>query len=208
MDDAHQTVEAVEEFKTGELPPQMAADELVAFAGFLRASRIYLEFGSGGTTLVASQLVRQAVISVDSYVPWIRYVDEECRRQATRITPVLVHPHIGPVGRWGFPLDPSTREHWPLYYTSVWEIPGASDADLCLIDGRFRVASFLTALTRCSARTHLLFHDFAGRSCYDPILAFATEVFRVGTLSAFQRKPDIDMREVSEALTQARFDPK
>jgi hypothetical protein len=115
---------------------RMSRAELALFTAFLRRSRRYVEFGTGGSTCTASNCVAELIISVDSSREWLNKVYAHC----DGIKPRLVHIDIGETIQWGFPKDDSTRESWPRYHSAVWDDPDSKTADLYLIDGRFRVA--------------------------------------------------------------------
>ena len=68
----------------------------------------------------------------------------------------------------------------------------ATDADLVLIDGRFRVACALEVLARCRPHAVLLFHDFWNRTPYHPVLAFTDWLGSCDSLAILRRKPSID----------------
>ena len=63
----------------------MSDNELALFVAFLRNSAKYLEFGVGGTTVLAATHVRDWVIAVDSSKEWIDKVHLSCS-QGDRIS--------------------------------------------------------------------------------------------------------------------------
>ena len=52
--------------------------------------------------------------------------------------------YIGELGDWGFPKDSTNISLWPSYCESIWKY--GRDAELVLVDGRFRVACALHAV--------------------------------------------------------------
>ncbi len=56
----------------------MEASEQALLETFLRSSRRYMEFGSGGSTVLAAGLVAESVVSVDSSTEWIDRVVAAC----------------------------------------------------------------------------------------------------------------------------------
>jgi hypothetical protein len=139
----------------------MTEQELWLFEQLLACSGKYLEFGSGGSTCLAAATVSTSVIAVDSSKLWLDKVAEWCSANGCRVTPELVHADIGEIGKWGWPHDPDSRHRWPSYHGGVWENPAASDADLYLIDGRFRVACFMQVIVHANPDSIIAFHDFA-----------------------------------------------
>ena len=66
------------------MQPRMSDVETRLFECLLRCSDRYLEFGSGGSTCLASDLVRSSVMSIDSCQEWIEKVRRDCERKKTR----------------------------------------------------------------------------------------------------------------------------
>jgi len=143
-------------------------------------SSAYLEFGTGGSTVLASSLVKQTIVSIDSSKDWIQKVERACMgAPSARVRPHIEHIDIGPVGGFGYPVGEQHRANWPCYHTQIWTGRNCPLFDLCLIDGRFRVACFIQALLHCSPETTILVHDFSSRPHYHDIRLFARELARV-----------------------------
>lgn len=185
----------------------MAPDEWKTFTGFVQCAASYVEFGSGASTVLAAGLVRDWVISFDSSGAWLDRVAESCRERKTRLEPMLSLVDIGTTGEWGFPNDEAMRERWPLYHSSMWEDQRLSEADLYLIDGRFRVACFAQALLHCGDHAFVAFHDYAPRPQYHVIAPVAREVLRVDDLSVFMRPRDFDRELALRLLSDHAHDP-
>src|SRR3954451_20422082 len=83
------------------MKPRMSPDELALFQAVLKKSSRYLEFGSGGSTFLASSLVKSWVISIDSSQSWLEKVRDACK--SNRVQPELILADIGPIGDWGKP---------------------------------------------------------------------------------------------------------
>ena len=179
----------------------MTEPEQMMLAGLLRCSHRYLEFGSGGSTVLASQLVRDSVIAVDSSREWLEKVAAACPVERSASL-ALTHVDIGPVGNWGVPQDEATKPRWPDYHTSIWANPAAAYADLVLVDGRFRVACFIQAALRTAPGTLLVIHDYPERRGYHVVEEVARPVLAVGTLVAMQRRPGFDPRRATAVLQQ------
>lgn len=190
------------------MQPEMAEAEVALLTGFLRCSRRFLEFGCGGSTVLAASLVGESVVSVDSSREWIAKVADRCAAEAHPVRPAFVLADIGPTGDWGYPSDPGTRFRWPDYHGAVWSCRAdARNADLFLVDGRFRVACFVQILLRAADPTApVIVHDFADRPQYHVVLAFAREVARVGLLSVFQRRADFDAERATACLARHAFE--
>lgn len=105
------------------MQPRMSNSELNLFLSFVKKSKRYLEFGSGGSTFVASSHVKSWVISIDSSKEWLEKVGSAC--SANSVKPELNFVDVGLTGDWGYPIDPSTKSRWPEYHTDVWSIEKA-----------------------------------------------------------------------------------
>jgi hypothetical protein len=104
-----------------------------------------------------------------------------------RVAPQMIHADIGPTRKWGHPTDAS--RDWAAYHRDVWERPGAADADLFLIDGRFRVACVMQVVLRADPSAVIAVHDYADRAQYHVIGEVAREIARQSTLSLFVARP-------------------
>src|SRR6516225_2326515 len=78
------------------LRPHLQNAEMEMFAGFACCSANYVEFGSGGSTVLACHTVADTVTSIDSSQEWQARVAEECRHSEARVSPTLIHVDIGP----------------------------------------------------------------------------------------------------------------
>ena len=190
------------------MSPWMSEAEMVLLSSFLRCSNCYLEFGSGGSTVLAADLVGHSVVSVDSSANWLQKVHDTCATMCTSIRPDLLLADIGKTVEWGYPKNSRRREWWPIYHTDVWSLIAATDVDTCLIDGRFRVACCMQALLRTQPGTVVLIHDFANRTEYHVVHEFAREIARVELLSAFHRRLDFDAETATACLAEHLYDPR
>ena len=187
--------------------PRMTPPELDLFRTLLRATDTYLEFGTGGSTVEAAALVRRRVVSVDSSEAWLAKVAQACAAPVCRVKPELVFADIGPVARWGRPADDTHRHLWSGYHEAPWQGGGTSvSPDLCLIDGRFRVASFLQSLLRSRPDTLIAFHDFHRRN-YHAVCEVARIIARVDTLAVLVPRPGIDRAQTLGILAAYRENP-
>jgi hypothetical protein len=179
--------------------PAMKEDEIEMLTRHLQPGIRYLEFGSGGSTLLALDRGVGRCHCVDSDLNWIDKLRANPLLKDAETSGRLLFHHIdiGPLLRWGMPADKSRIEAWPAYFLRVWAELDA-DPDLVLIDGRFRTACALVTLTLCSSRTVILMHDFFDplplRQSYRTILDVADVIEQVGNLVSLRRKTDIPPR--------------
>jgi hypothetical protein len=148
--------------------PFMPAAVVDRMQELLDGATCYLEYGTGGTTLLAGRLGVPLSYCVESDPSWLSAVEHRLKAMAPTGRHVLLHADIGPVDRWGFPttipLDTAAGD----YALGVWrrlEADGASP-EVVLVDGRFRVACFLASLLHARPGTRIVFDDYLDRPYY------------------------------------------
>jgi hypothetical protein len=152
---------------TMQLTPHMDAAGLQCFQESLQRCRCYLEYGSGGSTVYAATLAEPpTIISVESDPAWIEKVRGAIGPAHGKL--YLEHCDIGEVGHWGAPRNHGRITEFWRYTAAPWAIAArlALIPDTILIDGRFRVASFLFSLVSARVGTRILFDDYLDRPHY------------------------------------------
>lgn len=151
----------------------------------------YLEFGSGLSTEFISQYYDCRVRSIETSADWVELV-----RKRVRDDVELVHIDLGPVGAWGRPVSYERRHDFVRYFEAGFE--GGFDPDVILIDGRFRVACFLSSVLLASPGTKIVFDDYRMRPNYKVV----EEILRPAALSSrqalFVRPDSIDPGQIRE----------
>lgn len=183
----------------GPMQVLMTKDERALFGSYLRDARRYLEFGSGGSTVLASSICA-SVVSVDSSREWLDRVQAACRGRGTEAVVSLMFADIGEVGEWGYPRDSAARHAWPGYYSNIWSTREVADYDLCLVDGRFRVACAAQAALNMREGTVVLVHDYNSRPIYHAIGTFMQLHATVDDIAAFVI--DGGAREIARQVLQ------
>lgn len=186
----------------------MSPAEFALFENLLSKAENYVEFGSGGSTFAASKKVGSSILTVDSSRQWLDKVKAACVEGGCRVVPNMIHVDIGRLGNWGTPIDPEAKPRWPTYHEAIWERPDAGNADLYLIDGRFRVACAFQVLVHCRSDAILAIHDFAPRPNYAVVHEGAREIARVGTLSVFVPRPNRNAARMQEIIAHHRYDQR
>jgi hypothetical protein len=181
----------------------MSDAEVGLLSATLKGQHCYLEFGCGGSTVLAASLGIPKVTSVDSDPAWMDKVASQPQVKAIQFQPVLIN--LGPTKDWGRPQDSRQAFGWPAYSSAVWDqltqAPG-----LVLIDGRFRVACALQTLLHCPAKTTLAFHDFWPREHYHCVLKHLRCVARADSLAIFKAKPKVDWKDLAKDLARHLLD--
>jgi hypothetical protein len=152
---------------------------------YLAAGTI-LEYGSGGSTVLAAELGKR-VTSVESDRGWAARLE---RKLAEVSSGAQVHyVDVGPTGKWGRPVDNSNAAAFHRYALSVWDRPDFEAPDLVLIDGRFRAACLVAVLLRATRPTTVLFDDYVPRRHYHGVEHLAPREETVGRMARFTVTP-------------------
>jgi predicted O-methyltransferase YrrM len=73
----------------------------------MRRHVVILEYGSGGSTVLASEMPGKTVFSVDSDRRWARNLQSYLDQAETNSPVHLHHSSIGKTGKWCRPVDHS-----------------------------------------------------------------------------------------------------
>ena len=153
----------------GKLPVAKIKDDIFAFLTekerlfftlLLKKSKKYLEFGIGGSTLLAYVTPNiEKIISIDSDYKWIQSIKSFKNLkndEGKRI--ILNYIDVGKVGKWGFPLS-KKNPNISNYSKQVFQ-KYDNDYDFVFIDGISRVACALQVILNCKSDIKILIHDF------------------------------------------------
>jgi hypothetical protein len=153
----------------------------------LKKTKVFLEYGAGGSTLLAAKLGVENIYSVET---------DELFLDAVRRKMALLHPsvkfydnsvNIGKTKEWGFPVNEESMNTFPQYCVVGWIkiLEKSQSPDLILIDGRFRVASFLVSLLLSKPKTIILFDDYCDRPHYHVVEKHLRPSRIVGRMAEF-----------------------
>jgi hypothetical protein len=179
-------------------------------AEYARAS-VVLEYGSGGSTALAASLPGLTCFSVESDRKWARQMRAWLSAEHPGADVRIHYANIGRTRKWGRPKWTRRRIVYPLYLRyprSVWARRDFRAPDLILIDGRFRVACFLTALMKVDRPTRLLWDDYAGRDRYRLAERYAKPQEMVGRMAVFEVPPRRFAWSELWALRNVLLDPE
>jgi hypothetical protein len=169
------------------MPEDAASEVRASYAG----SGVILEYGSGGSTVMAAQSATQVVFSVESDKAWLDKMQDWFDANPAPVPVVLHHGDVGPTRKWGMPANAALVEQWSSYPQSVWDRPDFQHPDVVLVDGRFRLACLLTTLFRITRPTRVLCDDYALRLAYHRIETLVGPPQMSGRLAAFTFTPQI-----------------
>ncbi|PWG15950.1 hypothetical protein [Salibaculum griseiflavum] len=160
------------------------------------------EYGCGASTLWVNAFTDVPIVSVDTSRDWLDHVARQAV-QPERLT--LHHVDLGELGKWGRPKSYAFADRFADYTNSIWD--GGSSPDVVLIDGRFRVACFLTCLIEARSGTRILFDDYADREQYHIVEEFTHPVERCGRQALFEvpGQEDLDRTRIDDLITRFRY---
>ena len=167
------------------LPPDEAA---LVQKEYERASSI-LEYGSGGSTLIATRSQCCRVTSVESDWAWAANMRKAIFKMRAEDRVIIHWVDIGVTGKWGRPRTESAWQNYPKYSLDVWDRKDFSPPDVVLIDGRFRVGCFLACLFKTRKPVRILWDDYVGRDHYRVVEKYHTPTKMVGRMAVFDISP-------------------
>jgi hypothetical protein len=199
--------------------PHLFDDEAELFSEALnRHGHRYLEFGMGGSTVLAAKRC-SLIVAVDSDNRWIETVSAQPDVAAVVAADraALLHADIGPLQDWGFPADRSAVEQWSDYIRLPWAewARRGEKPNLVFVDGRFRLACCLSVVVAVGATRALgtsprvLLHDFdAARSYYRPVLDYFEVESARRSLHLLRMQVDASPVAAMATMLRAMSDPR
>jgi len=164
-------------------------DEALFLRHSYGSAHIILEYGSGGSTILASEQPGKLVFSVESDRNWALRLQAEIDARDLPSPAHLYHVDIGPTGDWGRPISPDAWTRFHRYPLAIWDEPFFRKPDVVLIDGRFRPACFMAVLLRTRKPVTVLFDDYSTRPAYHSVEAFLKPAELVGRMAVFDVQP-------------------
>lgn len=158
------------------------ASHLELFRHLVPQARVYAEYGCGGSTRWALENTDATVITVESSPHWAKDLKRRVPKHLGRL--ILMQPDIGIVDWDGRPMTYAKRANFHRYIEGIWA--QATNPDVILVDGRFRVACFLTAWLRSRPGTRILFDDFYTVATYHFLAEYMQPISREGRMAFFK----------------------
>jgi len=173
------------------------------FKKLIKKSKVYLEYGSGKSTLWTLKNTNTKVYSIETDKEWYKKILENTNKETKKIDIKLVD--IGPVINWGRPINYNYYKNFNDYTDFYWK--KNIQPDLVLIDGRFRVCSFLTSLKFAQEGTFILFDDYIERGVYHIVESFIKKYDQNLEQALFKVPPksEIDYERLEEMINNFRF---
>ncbi|WP_192931289.1 hypothetical protein [Gemmobacter serpentinus] len=152
-------------------------------------AKVILEYGSGGSTVLAAQKPGKLIFSVESDRAWFTALQRKFDEAELPSLPIMYHADIGPTGAWGRPLDDRGWAGFYRYPLAIWAQPFFRQPDLVLVDGRLRAACFVATCLNTRKPVTILFDDYENRQSYKVVEALAQPNAIVGRMAVFHIMP-------------------
>lgn len=170
------------------------------FEKFLDNSRIYGEYGVGVSTVFANRYKNKHTIAVDSDRNWILNIK---KNSFDRKNLEIIHIDLGKLKTWGTPEGYEFRQNFKKYLSAIWE--KSFKPDLILVDGRFRVACFLTSLLNADEGSIIIFDDYTLRPEYHIVEIFEKPIEINSRQAAFKVSGNYDTKELKYFIEKFEF---
>ncbi|MHC8383805.1 O-linked N-acetylglucosamine transferase, SPINDLY family protein [Pseudomonas sp. LB3P14] len=171
--------------------PQVTFPEEVAIylKKIYSEASVILEYGSGGSTIIAARMPDKSVISVENDARWAKDMQAWIANAALPSRPVIYPIDVGETGQWARPKNARAWKKFHTYPLKVWDEPFFQQPDVILIDGRFRIACFVTAYLRATKPMIVLFDDYLDRPHYHVVERLLAPTEFVGRMARFDVRP-------------------
>ncbi|PSJ56514.1 hypothetical protein [Kumtagia ephedrae] len=155
------------------------------------AARVILEYGSGGSTVMASKRPGKLIFSVESDRDWAMGLQLHIDEADLPSPAMLYHVDIGPTGTWGRPRDSRSWQLFHRYPLAIWDEPFFRQPDVVLIDGRFRPACLAAVCMMVDRPVTVLFDDYVDREAYHQVEEFVKPTRTIGRMAEFHVEPGL-----------------
>ena len=161
------------------------------------------EYGCGKSTNWILKNTNAQLLSVDTSSQWVKRTCEINSPFLDRLS--IEHVDVGPLGNWGRPVGYSHAENFSTYTDSIWS--HVLKPDLIIVDGRFRVACFLTSLKNADEGALIFFDDYTNRPHYHYVENYVSRVEVCGRQSMFIVPPKntLDMQSLDRDIERFRY---
>lgn len=154
------------------MKPKLSKNDIILFYKYLEKSKIYFEYGSGGSTYQAS--IRdniKKIYTVESDIEWINKLKNIIKNK--NITFIFNEMDTQPK-TWGKFGENATNKQKINYSNQIKNLTKEEIylIDLILIDGRFRVACCLKCYEIINDNCIIAFDDFLCREYYNIVLEY------------------------------------
>lgn len=163
------------------------------FIAEVRSKSVYGEYGVGKSTEWVAKNTEATILAVDTSEAWVASVAKSLGASHRH---EVLWVDVGPLGAWGRPTSYERSDHFVDYVESIWQ--RGAVPEVVLVDGRWRVACFLTSLLRAPAGTPIIFDDYVGRPAYHIVERFVRPSATCGRQARFEVPASFDRDAATE----------
>lgn len=174
-------------------------------------AQVILEYGSGGSTLLAAEMPGKQVFAVESDRVWVDRLQtwSDAHPPARNSSVDIMWCDIGPTKEWGHPKGMDDYLHFASHPLAVRDRADFVQPHVVLVDGRFRAGCAMAAAFRGTAPVKVLIDDYLRRRHYHRVERFFGRARNVRTHCVLSRRaaphtcrrPRTDNRNDDTALT-------
>ncbi|WP_120501457.1 hypothetical protein [Roseovarius sp. EL26] len=154
-------------------------------------ARVVLEYGSGGSTVMAAEMPNKHVLSVESDRAWVQMMQawfaENPPVENSKVD--VIWADIGATGEWGHPKGHDNWRSFANYPLKVWSLSKFEQPDVVLVDGRFRSGCILAAAFRTTKPLRVFVDDYQQRKHYHKVESFVGTPRMHGRMAEFEIQP-------------------
>lgn len=171
--------------------PELTMPDLEAAhlrAAYERA-KVILEYGAGGSTVMAAEMPGKTVFSIETDQGWVDMMTSWFDQNPSPSQPEIIWSNIGTTKAWGRPANERHWREYAKYSLEFWSLEGIPHPDVMLVDGRFRAGCILAAAFRCTQPMTVLVDDYARRDSYHAVEKLVGAPRLIGRMAEFQITP-------------------
>lgn len=173
----------------------MPDDQIEYYKQVISKCNNYMEFGSGGSTIYASNNITGKGLSFESDEEWYNNIKNNIINKNYQVIYIDIESEKD---NWGYPGNKCNVDKQKLYSTKFKEYISDLHPDVILIDGRYRVSCALQIHSYISDNCRVLFDDFLNRNHYHIVLEYYDIVTNVNNMVELKKKNNIIPNEVMD----------
>ncbi len=150
---------------------------------------VILEYGVGGSTVMAAEMAGKTITSVETDQLWVDTLQAWFAQNPCISAPDIIWSNIGKTKAWGRPADDSHWKDYARYPLDIWMLEDIPHPDVVLVDGRFRAGCVLATAFQCKQKTRVLVDDYKRRTSYHSIEKIVGAPRLIGRMAEFEITP-------------------
>lgn len=153
------------------------------------AASCILEYGSGGSTIMAGEMAGKTVFSVENDAKWATKMETWFAQSPAVADLTIVRQKTGKTREWAMPKNSDKWRNFAAYPLEVWTRPDFQQPDVVLVDGRFRAGCLLTCLYMTEKPIQVYFDDYRRRTIYHAVESYVKPAEIQGRMARFDIEP-------------------